>query len=81
MGIVRPPIVFYAFDLLRLNGKELQGLPIEERKAKLEALLKKAPGVIRYSVSFTNKIEELLSRVRGLGLNHLAHPSILERFA
>jgi bifunctional non-homologous end joining protein LigD len=29
MGLVRPPIVFYAFDLLRLNGKDLQGLPIE----------------------------------------------------
>ena len=53
MGLVRPPIVFYAFDLLRLNGKDLQGLPIEERKAKLDALLKKPPGVIRYSVSFT----------------------------
>jgi ATP-dependent DNA ligase len=37
MGLVRPPIVFYAFDLLRLNGKDLQGLPIEQRKAKLEA--------------------------------------------
>jgi bifunctional non-homologous end joining protein LigD len=49
MGLVRPPIVFYAFDLLRLNGKDLQGLPIEKRKAKLEALLKKPPSVIRYS--------------------------------
>jgi ATP-dependent DNA ligase len=37
LGLVRPPIVFYAFDLLRLNGKDLQDLPIEERKAKLEA--------------------------------------------
>jgi bifunctional non-homologous end joining protein LigD len=71
MGLVRPPIIFYAFDLLRLNGKDLQGLPIEKRKAKLEALLKKPPGVIRYSVSFTKKIEELLSRVRGLGLEGL----------
>jgi bifunctional non-homologous end joining protein LigD len=71
MGRVRPPIVFYAFDLLRLNGKDLQGLPIEERKAKLEALLKKPPGVIRYSVSFKKNIEELLSRVRGLGLEGL----------
>jgi bifunctional non-homologous end joining protein LigD len=71
MGLVRPPIIFYAFDLLRLNGKDLQGLPIEERKAKLEALLKKPPGVIRYSVSFTKKIEELLSRVRGWGLEGL----------
>src|ERR1700730_10131876 len=71
MGLVRPPIVFYAFDLLRLNGKDLQDLPIEERKAKLEALLEKPPGLIRYSVSFTKKIEELLSRVRGLGLEGL----------
>ena len=46
MGQERPPIVFYAFDLLRLNGKNLQGLPIEERKAKLEELLKKPPGVL-----------------------------------
>jgi bifunctional non-homologous end joining protein LigD len=28
MGQERPPIVFYAFDLLRLNGKNLQNLPI-----------------------------------------------------
>jgi bifunctional non-homologous end joining protein LigD len=71
MGLVRPPIVFYAFDLLRLNGKDLQNLPIEERKAKLEGLLKKPPGVIRYSVSFTKKIEELLSRAQELGLEGL----------
>ena len=51
MGKERPPIVFYAFDLLRLNGKNLRNLAIEERKAKLEELLKKPPGVIRYSVS------------------------------
>jgi bifunctional non-homologous end joining protein LigD len=44
MGQERPPIVFYAFDLLRLNGKVLQNLPIEERKAKLEEMLKKPPG-------------------------------------
>jgi bifunctional non-homologous end joining protein LigD len=50
MGLVRPPIIFYAFDLLRLNGKDLQGLPIEERKAKPGALLKKPPVEIRYSI-------------------------------
>jgi bifunctional non-homologous end joining protein LigD len=71
MGLVRAPIVFYAFDLLRLNGKDLQGLPIEERKAKLEALLKKPPSVIRYSISFTKNIDELLSRVSRLGLEGL----------
>jgi hypothetical protein len=55
-------------DLLRLNGKDLQDLPLEERKAKLEALLKKPPGALRHSVSFTHKIEELLTRAQELGL-------------
>jgi bifunctional non-homologous end joining protein LigD len=71
MGEQRPPIVFYAFDLLRLNGKDLRNLPIEERKAKLEELLKKPPGVIRYSVSFTKDIPELLDRAGKLGLEGL----------
>jgi bifunctional non-homologous end joining protein LigD len=71
MGQERPPIVFYAFDLLRLNGKNLENLPIEERKAKLEELLKKPPGVIRYSASFTKDIPELLDRAHKLGLEGL----------
>ena len=71
MGKERPPIVFYAFDLLQLDGKDLRNLPIEERKPKLEELLKRPPGVIRYSVSFTKDIEELLDRARGLGLEGL----------
>jgi bifunctional non-homologous end joining protein LigD len=71
MGLVRPPIVFYAIDLLRLNGQDLRSLPIEERKAKLEELLKKPPGVLRYSASFTKDIQELLDRARGLGLECL----------
>src|ERR1700693_1726708 len=62
MGEKRPPIRVYAFYLLRLTGKDFQNLPIEERKAKLEALLKKPPGVIRYSVSVTKDIKELLCR-------------------
>ena len=71
MNQERPPIVFYAFDLLQLNGKDLRNLPVEQRKAKLEALLKKPPGVIRYSVSFTKDVQELLSRTRDMGLEGL----------
>jgi bifunctional non-homologous end joining protein LigD len=61
MGKERPPIVFDAFDLLWLNGKDLRDLPIEERKAKLEELLKKPPGVIRYSVCIITKLIYLAS--------------------
>jgi bifunctional non-homologous end joining protein LigD len=71
MGQKKPSIAFYAFDLLQLNGKDLQSLPIEERKAKLDELLKKPLGLIRYSVSFTKDVQELLSRARELGLEGL----------
>jgi hypothetical protein len=71
IGPERPPIVFYAFDLLQLNSKDLHNLPIEERKAKLEELLKKPPGVLRYLASFTRDIPELLNRARNLGLEGL----------
>jgi bifunctional non-homologous end joining protein LigD len=71
MGPERPPIVFYAFDLLQLNAKNLRLLPIEERKAKLEELLRKPPGVLRYSASFRKDIPELLDRARTLGLEGL----------
>ena len=60
-----------AFDLLRLNGEDLRGLPIEERKAKLADLLKSPPAAIRYSASFTQNIDELLRRVRELSLEGL----------
>jgi bifunctional non-homologous end joining protein LigD len=71
MGTERPPIAFYAFDLLRLNGKNLQNLAIEERKAKLEELLKNVPNVIRFSASFVKDIENLFDRALALGLEGL----------
>jgi bifunctional non-homologous end joining protein LigD len=45
-------IVFYVFDLMHLNGEDLRKLPLIERKAKLQALLRKAgsaKGPIHYS--------------------------------
>lgn len=76
----RAPIAYYAFDLLRLNGKDLQHLPIEERKAKLEALLKKPPGVIRYSISFTKEIEQLLQQAQKIGLEGLIGKRAASRY-
>ncbi|WP_341850164.1 ATP-dependent DNA ligase [Sphingomonas natans] len=40
---------YYAFDLLHLDGEDLTGRPLTERKAKLAALLKGHDGVIHYS--------------------------------
>jgi bifunctional non-homologous end joining protein LigD len=44
-------LVYYAFDLLYLDGHDLRAAPLEERKRALEALLQRAPQqtTIRYS--------------------------------
>ncbi len=42
-------LVYFAFDLLHLDGDDLARLPLLERKARLEGLLSGAPAVIRFS--------------------------------
>jgi bifunctional non-homologous end joining protein LigD len=43
------PLTYFAFDLLHLNGHNLRGLPLIDRKAILEPLVKDVDGVLRYS--------------------------------
>jgi bifunctional non-homologous end joining protein LigD len=80
MGQERPPIFFYAFDLLRLNGKDFPGLPVEERKATLEKLLTDPPDTIRYSASVEDAGEDLLDRARELGVEGLIGKRIGSRY-
>jgi bifunctional non-homologous end joining protein LigD len=80
MGQERPPLFFYAFDLLRLNGKDFLGLPVEERKATLEKLLKDPPDAIRYSASVEDAGEDLLDRARELGVEGLIGKRIGSRY-
>jgi bifunctional non-homologous end joining protein LigD len=68
IGQNRPPIFFYAFDILHLNGRDLKHQPLIERKSRLEKLLKNPPGVIRYSAALGNDAQVLLEQVRELGL-------------
>jgi bifunctional non-homologous end joining protein LigD len=42
------PLIYYAFDLLSANGKDITGQPLIERKGELKKILKKN-GVVRYS--------------------------------
>ncbi len=43
------PILAFAFDLLHLDGDDLTGDPLTERKAKLAALLEAAPAPLHYA--------------------------------
>lgn len=71
LGRSRPPIFFYAFDVLRWEDQDLTGEPLEERKKRLEQLLKKPPGIIRCSSSLGNDGEALMKQAARLGLEGL----------
>lgn len=45
----RGPFYYYAFDLLWLDGRDLRGRPLSERKAQLKRLLGAAGDPVRYS--------------------------------
>lgn len=42
-------IAFAVFDLLRLDGHDLRGTPLEKRREVLEALVKKGKGILSFS--------------------------------
>jgi bifunctional non-homologous end joining protein LigD len=71
LGEKRPPLFFYAFDLLRLNGKDLTRLPLIERKAQLKKILGNQSGLIRYSASLGDDAKRLLKLAKKAGLEGL----------
>ena len=60
-------LVYYVFDLLWLDGKNLMGLPLTERRALLKSIL---PGNdnIRFSETFNSSAEEFLAAASQLGM-------------
>ena len=59
---------YYAFDLLELDGEDLAGLPLVERKQRLAALLHDAPDVILYSDHIIGDGREILEQTCRMGL-------------
>jgi bifunctional non-homologous end joining protein LigD len=62
----RYPVVLYVFDLLYLDGWDLRGAPLEQRKRLLKQILKPSDA-IRYSEDFTDG-RALLEAVRAQGI-------------
>jgi DNA ligase D, 3''-phosphoesterase domain/DNA polymerase LigD, ligase domain len=71
LGKKRPPIFYYVFDLLQLDGRDVKDCPIEDRQALLEHLLKRPPGVLRLSAVLGSEADPLLEQARRLGLEGL----------
>ena len=45
----RPPLAYFVFDLLFLDGEDLSPRPLLERKASLERILGTGRGIVRYA--------------------------------
>ena len=65
------PTVYYAFDLLALEGTDLRSRPLTERRKLLTRLLKKAPPNIRFSEALRGTREQLLQVARQFQLEGL----------
>ncbi|HUB61935.1 MAG TPA: DNA ligase D, partial [Puia sp.] len=60
-------LVYYVFDLLWLEGRDLTGLPLSERRTLLQSLIP-ADGIIRYSESFETSGKKFFAKAQQLGL-------------
>jgi bifunctional non-homologous end joining protein LigD len=61
------PVVYFAFDLLYLDGYDLRGVSLARRRELLQAVVSPG-GVLRVSEVFPGAGEELLEAARGIGL-------------
>jgi bifunctional non-homologous end joining protein LigD len=64
----RPPIFFYVFDLIGLDGKDLTTVPLLKRKATAKMLLARMPDTIRFSASIEADSERVLNEMKTRGL-------------
>ncbi|HEY2236760.1 MAG TPA: DNA ligase D [Candidatus Angelobacter sp.] len=78
-GMASPPLNFFAFDLLYLNGYDLRkGALIDRRQLLMSILL--PSDVVRYSEHFIGKGEELLKAVRAKGLEGIIAKQAQSRY-
>ncbi|MEO8452577.1 MAG: non-homologous end-joining DNA ligase [Gemmatimonadota bacterium] len=68
----RHPLVYFAFDLLHLNGEDLRGLPVDQRRGRLAKLLGarrgKSASVVRLSEELGGSPAAALARACRQGL-------------
>src|SRR6516165_11860673 len=57
-------IVFYAFDLLMLQGKDVRLWRLEDCREQLHEIIPTLPDTIRYSETFNVPVSELIRAVR-----------------
>jgi bifunctional non-homologous end joining protein LigD len=70
-GRRKPPILYYVFDLLNLNGRNLTGLPLVKRKEMLKRLLEPLTETVRFSASIEADSARVIKAMKARGLEGL----------
>jgi bifunctional non-homologous end joining protein LigD len=64
----RPPLVYYIFDVLQLDGKATMGMPLEDRQKLLLSVLRRPKPPLQLSPWFDVEPAELMRTARQQGL-------------
>jgi len=78
-GVAPPPLNFFAFDLLYLNGYDLRKAALIDRRQLLASILLRSE-MVRYSEHFAGKGAELLDAVRAKGLEGIIAKQAQSRY-
>jgi bifunctional non-homologous end joining protein LigD len=64
----RPPVFYYVFDLLHLDGESLLDMPLEQRKRHLQKLVSNASDPIRFSSAIEGDPDRIFEEIKKRGL-------------
>ncbi len=67
-GREKPPILYYVFDLLNLDGRDLTGLPLDKRKETLKSLLVGISETVFFSASIEGEPGRVTKAMKARGL-------------
>jgi bifunctional non-homologous end joining protein LigD len=70
-GVKKPPLFYCVFDLINLDGKDLTGLPLAQRKAMAETLAGSVSPAIRFSPGINADSTRLIREMQARGLEGL----------
>jgi bifunctional non-homologous end joining protein LigD len=71
MSHEKPPLIYYVFDLLNVDGKDLLKLPLETRKKAAQELLRGMAPNVRFSSGINADSEKLMRELQKRGLEGL----------
>ncbi|HWI56300.1 MAG TPA: ATP-dependent DNA ligase, partial [Bacillota bacterium] len=67
----KPPLFYYAFDLINLDGNDLTGLPLWQRKAMAQRLVADLTPTVRFSASIKANSVRVMREMQTRGLEGL----------